>query len=115
MPRKNKFDPPAEPEKFEPERCEKKLNDTAEEFLVFCRRALGTNETAPLVVAGEPLNGASIGNLAEAFAICYGLGKQAAKTAPAPEDPMAARRKALEESNDREVDANGVRVMGASQ
>lgn len=104
MPRKNKFDPPAEPEKFEPERCEKKLNDTAEEFLVFCRRALGTNETAPLVVAGEPLNGASIGNLAEAFAICYGLGKQApAKTAPAPEDPMAARRRMLE--NGAQADA----------
>ncbi len=95
----NKFDPPAKPEKWEPEQCGTKLNDTAEEFLVFCRRALGTNAKAPLVVAGEPLNGASIGNLAEAFAICYGLGKQAKPGAPATEDPMAARRKALEESS----------------
>lgn len=95
--KRNKFDPPPEPESFKPERCTKTLNDTAEEFLVFCRRALGTSETAPLVVAGEPLNGASIGNLAEAFAICYGLGKQAGKTpAPGEPDPLAQRRAALE-------------------
>lgn len=95
--RKNKFDPAPEPEKFEPEACDAKLNDYAEEFLVFCRRALGTSAKHPLVVAGEPLNGASIGNLAEAFAICYGLGKQAGKpTAPAEPDSLAARRAALE-------------------
>lgn len=96
--KRNKFDPAPEPEKFEPEKCVTPLNPTAEEFLVFCRRALGTSAVAPLVVAGEPLNGASIGNLAEAFAICYGLGKQAGKTPAAGDaDPLAARRAALEE------------------
>jgi hypothetical protein len=105
MPSKpNKFDPKPEPDKFEPEHCKAKLNPTAEEFLVFCRRALGTSEVAPLVVAGEPLNGASIGNLAEAFAICYGLGKQASKTTgPGSDDPLAARRAAL--TNGAQTDA----------
>ena len=94
MPSKqNKFDPKPEPEKFEPETCDSKLNETAEEFLLFCRRSLGTSAKHPLVVAGEPLNGASIGNLAEAFAICYGLGKKTATQGP--DDSLAARRAAL--------------------
>lgn len=108
MPRKktgeNKFDPPTPEEKWEPEQCDTRMNENAEAFLVFCRRALGTSATAPLVVAGEPLNGASIGNLAEAYAICYGLGKAGAlpvpKGAPPAEDnPLAARRAALNARN----------------
>jgi hypothetical protein len=110
MPKKtNKFDAAAEKAKvdnWEPEKCTIKLNETAETFLAFCQRALGTSDVAPLVVAGEPLNGASIGNLAEAFAICYSLGKSAPKTAHAPSagapepDSLAARRAALGRGGD---------------
>lgn len=95
--RKNKFDPAPEPEKFEPETCDAELNSYAEEFLVFVRRCFGTSARAPMMVGGEQMNGALVGNLAEAFAICYGLGKQAGKpTAPAEPDSLAARRAALE-------------------
>lgn len=95
--RKNKFDPPPEPEKFEPEACDAKLNEYGEEFANFCRRMLGTSKKHPLVLGGEVLNGASMHALFEGFAICYGLGKQAGKpTAPAEPDSLAARRAALE-------------------
>jgi hypothetical protein len=105
MAKQNKFDPKPEPERFEPEKCETPMTENEEAFAVFCQRMLGTSKRHPLVVAGEPLNGASIGNLAEAFAICRGLGKQSGKQAGDSPDALAARRAALTNREEKRTDA----------
>lgn len=101
MPSKpNKFDPKPEPEQWEPEKAEGVLNDRAETFLLFVRRCLGTGKIAPLVVGSEPLNGASLKAIYEAFDCCYPLGKNGLPEA----DPLAARRAALQ-NGEKQTDA----------
>lgn len=95
---KNKFDDVPEP-KHVAEVCDIDLSENEEGFLAFCRRAFGTSKTQPLVYGGEPLAGVTIGNMAEAFAICRGLGKQAMKPANAPGE-AATRRAALLAGNE---------------
>lgn len=96
--KRNKFDPAPESPKHEVETCTTPLSDNEEAFLVFCRRAFGTSANAPLVFAGEAMNGATIGNMAEAFAICRGLGKQAPARGAQVPDGIGLRREALENS-----------------